>query len=155
MIVKPNVNDAPLIRDLIDPFVKKELMLPKSLYSVYSSIRDFWVIRDEEDVKRINGCCALQVSWENLAEIRTLAVRDELQGNGMGRLLVEKCIAEAPDLGIKKIFTLTYVPDFFKAIGFSLIDKNELPSKIWADCIKCQYFPNCRETALIYELPDN
>lgn len=88
----------------------------------------------------------------DLAEIRTLAVKKEHQSGGIGRELVEACISEAADLHLKTLFTLTYVPDFFKKMGFHEIDKTTLPNKIWADCIHCQYFPDCRETALIYQI---
>ena len=66
--------------------------------------------------------------------------------------MVRACIREAAQLNLKTLFTLTYVPDFFKKMGFHEIDKSTLPNKIWADCIHCQYFPDCRETALIYRI---
>jgi amino-acid N-acetyltransferase len=152
MIRKLLVNEVSEIKSLIDPFVKQGLMLPKSLHSLYTGIRDFWVMADDGDPREIIGCCALQVSWMDLAEIRTLAVKKEYQGAGIGREMVKACIHEAADLRLKTLFTLTYVPDFFKKMGFHEIDKTTLPNKIWADCIHCQYFPDCRETALIYQI---
>jgi len=152
MIRKPSIAEATEIKSLIEPFVKEGLILPRSLHSVYTTIRDFWVNTVEEEPSIINGCCALHISWADLAEIRTLAVRREYQGRGDGVALVEACLKEARDLGLKKVFTLTYVPDFFKKNGFYEVDKAKLPNKIWADCIHCQYFPDCREIALIYEL---
>ncbi|HQG32997.1 MAG TPA: N-acetyltransferase, partial [Deltaproteobacteria bacterium] len=112
--------------------------------------RDFWVMTDESDPQEIVGCCALHLSWIDLAEIRTLAVKKEYQGKGVGHALVEACIREACDLGLKTLLTLTYVPDFFRKAGFLEVDKSTLPNKIWSDCIHCQYFPDCRETALVY-----
>lgn len=150
MIRKLLVNEVPEIKKLIDPFVKEGLMLPKSLYSLCTSVRDFWIMTSESDPQEIIGCCALQVSWMDLAEIRTLAVKKEYQGAGIGRSLVEVCIEEARDLNLKTLFTLTYVPDFFKKTGFLEVDKSTLPNKIWGDCIHCQYFPDCRESALVY-----
>ncbi len=152
MIRKPAIAEATEIRNLIDPFVKEGLILPRSLHSVYTSIRDFWVFTSEEDTTLIKGCCALHISWADLAEIRTLAVCRECQGRGDGADLVDACLQEARDLGLKKVFTLTYVPDFFKKLGFIEVDKAKLPNKIWADCIHCQYFPDCREIALINDL---
>ncbi|MCK9263717.1 MAG: N-acetyltransferase [Desulfomonilia bacterium] len=153
MIRKLLVNEVSEIKNLIDPYVKQGLMLPKSLHSLFTGIRDFWVTtEDGPDRQSIIGCCALQVSWMDLAEIRTLAVKQEYQGAGIGREMVKACIREAEELRLKTVFTLTYVPDFFKKMGFHEIDKATLPNKIWADCIHCQYFPDCRETALIYRI---
>ncbi|MDT8273460.1 MAG: GNAT family N-acetyltransferase, partial [Desulfomonilia bacterium] len=92
------------------------------------------------------------VSWSDLAEIRTLAVKKEHHGEGIGESLVRACIDEARHLGLKQVFTLTYVPDYFSKMGFHEVDKSTLPNKIWADCIHCQYFPDCREDALMIEL---
>jgi amino-acid N-acetyltransferase len=152
MIRKPSIAEATEIKGLIDPFVKEGIILPRSLHSVYTTIRDFWVDVSDEDNTRITGCCALHISWADLAEIRSLAVKKEFQGKGDGAALVEACLQEARDLGLKKVFTLTYLPEFFKKIGFCEVDKAKLPNKIWADCIHCQYFPDCKEIALIYEL---
>lgn len=150
MIRKLLVNEVAEVKKLIDPFVKEGLMLPKSLHSLCQSVRDFWVMTADDDHNDIIGCCALQVSWLDTAEIRTLAVRTEHQGKGIGKTLVEACIQEASGLGIRSLFTLTYVPGFFKGIGFKEVEKTSLPNKIWSDCIHCQYFPDCREVALTY-----
>lgn len=152
MIRKPFISEADQIKSLIDPFVREGLILPRSLHSVYTTIRDFWVDISEENPVQIKGCCALHISWTDLAEIRTLAVRKDFQGRGDGSALVGACLEEARKLGVKRVFTLTYVPGFFNKIGFLEVDKATLPNKIWADCIHCQYFPDCREVALIYDL---
>ena len=152
MIRKALVNEVPEIKKLIEPFVKDGLMLPRSLHSIYTCVRDYWIFSDEKDQTLVNGCCALQVCWVDIAEIRTLAVKKECQGTGAGYALVKACISEATNLGLKKLFTLTYVPEFFKKLGFIEVDKATLPNKIWADCIHCPYFPDCRETALMYEI---
>jgi amino-acid N-acetyltransferase len=151
MIRKAIVTDVPEIKRLIEPFVKKGLMLPKSLHSLYTSIRDFWVMYDDER-QSIIGCCALQISWEDMGEIRTLAVLESHQGRGYGLVLVETCILEAKDLGLKSLFTLTYAPDFFRKTGFIEVEKANLPNKIWADCIHCPHFPECDETALLLKI---
>lgn len=152
MIRKPLIAEADQIKNLIDPFVREGLILPRSLHSVYTTIRDFWVDVSRDDPEVIRGCSALHISWSDLAEIRTLAVRKEFQGKGDGAALVDACLTEARDLGVRRVFTLTYVPGFFKKMGFTEVDKATLPNKIWADCIHCQYFPDCREIALIYDL---
>jgi amino-acid N-acetyltransferase len=152
MIRKPSIAEADQIKNLIEPFVREGLILPRSLHSLYTTIRDFWVKAGGGDPDRITGCCALHISWTDLAEIRTLAVGKEFQRRGDGAALVEACIQEARSLGVRRVFTLTYAPEFFKRMGFAEVDKAELPNKIWADCIHCQYFPDCREIALICDL---
>jgi amino-acid N-acetyltransferase len=148
IIRKAVVSDVPEIRKLIEPFVKDRLILPKSLHSLYSSLRDFWILTD--DAGTLIGCSAVQVSWDEVGEIRTLAVRKDMQGRGYGLELVKRCLNEARELGLKKIFTLTYKEGFFKKAGFKNIDKSRLPNKIWADCIHCPHFPDCDETAMMY-----
>ncbi|HEY9162087.1 MAG TPA: N-acetyltransferase [Desulfomonilia bacterium] len=150
IIRKAVVSDVPEIRKLIEPFVKDRLILPKSLHSLYSSLRDFWILTD--DAGMLIGCSAVQVSWDEVGEIRTLAVRKDMQGRGYGLELVKRCLNEARDLGLKKIFTLTYKEGFFKKAGFKNIDKSRLPNKIWADCIHCPHFPDCDETAMMYTI---
>jgi amino-acid N-acetyltransferase len=94
----------------------------------------------------------LGICWKDLAEIESLAVSEALQGKGLGRKLVEACLHEARGLGLDKVFTLTYVPEFFVKLGFYEVDKSCLPHKIWADCLKCPKFPDCDETALMLQL---
>jgi amino-acid N-acetyltransferase len=154
MIRKLLVNEVTVVKNLIDPYVKEGLILPKSLHSLCQSVRDFCVMTADEDPADIIGCCALHVSWLDTAEIRTLAVRKDHQGKGIGRTLVQACMHEATMLGITSLFTLTYVPGFFKGLGFEEVEKNTLPNKIWSDCINCQYFPDCREVALTYRIED-
>lgn len=149
-IRKAVVRDVPEIKKLIEPFVKEELILPKSLHSLYSSVRDFWIMKD--DSSNIIACSALQVSWEDTGEIRTLVVRKDMQGRGYGLKILNSCINEAKGLGLTKLFTLTFKENFFKKAGFKHIDKSKLPNKIWADCIHCPHFPDCDETAMIYKI---
>jgi len=152
MIRKPLVAEVSEIKSLIEPFVKEGMILPRSLHSIYTTIRDFWVDSRDADSSLITGCSALHIVWEDLAEIRTLAVRKEFQKSGVGASLVDACLKDARDLGVKKVFTLTYIPEFFQKAGFQEVDKAKLPNKIWGDCIHCQYFPDCREIALTYDL---
>jgi amino-acid N-acetyltransferase len=122
------------------------LLLPRSLSDLYSHTRDFVVLLDADAC--VVGCCALSIVWEDLAEIRSLFVRDDLRIQGQGRALVEACLDSARDLRIRKVFTLTYQTAFFAKLGFSEVGKDLLPQKIWADCIHCPKFPDCDETAM-------
>lgn len=150
-IRKATVSDIKLIHKLINEFAKKGEMLPRSLNELYENIRDFLIAEDNNEIK---GVCALHILWEDLAEIRSLAVKKELQKKGIGSLLVKKCLKEAKKLGVNKVFVLTYIPEFFKKTGFRELDKSKLPQKIWGDCIRCPKFPECDEVALIYEFKE-
>jgi len=124
-------------------------MLARSLNELYENIRDFWVV---EDRRKIIGCAAMHISWEDLAEIKSLAVAKNKQGNGIGSELVLSCLKEARELGARKVFVLTYKPEFFKKFGFKKIKHSSLPHKIWMECIRCCKFPNCQEIALLKSL---
>ena len=148
MNIRPaRVGDVPSIQELIRTFADRKLMIRRSPGELYESIREFFVAVDEDG--RVIGCAALHVFWEDLAELKCLAVSEEAQGRGVGRKLVEACWASAADLEIKSVFTLTYVASFFERCGFHQIEKAELPHKIWNECVRCPLFPNCTEIALI------
>lgn len=149
MIRKAKITDIKQIHKFVNEFAKKEEMLPRALNELYEGIRDFFVYEEDGIIK---GVCALRILWEDLAEIRSLAVREEYQRLGIGKSLVKRCLKDAKDLGIKKVFALTYQPEFFKKIGFTEIDKAKLPHKIWGDCLKCPKFPECDEHAVIIYL---
>ena len=145
-IRKAGTRDVREIHRLVNSFAKREQMLPRSLNEIYETLRDHIVCEDNGEV---TGVCALHILWEDLAEIRSLAVKADAQRQGTGRKLVKSCISEAKRLGIERIFVLTYNPDFFRSLGFVDIDKSELPQKIWGDCLRCHKFPECDEFALI------
>lgn len=149
MIRKARTNDALAIYTLINDYAKEGVLLPRSLNAIYENIRDFWVYEDDG---KIVGCCALHVVWEDLAEIKSLAVKKEHTKKGIGFQLVEKCLQEAKELGIKKVFALTYAAGFFEKFGFSVVDKSTLPHKVWGECINCIKFPSCDEIAVILDL---
>lgn len=140
------ISDLKYVQKLINDYAKKEEMLPRSLNELYETVRDFFV---SEARGTIYGVCALHIMWEDLAEIRSLAVDKRYQKKGIGKKLVHQCIKEAHALGIKKVFALTYHPEFFKKLGFIDIDKASLPQKIWGDCLRCPRFPDCNEHAVI------
>jgi amino-acid N-acetyltransferase len=146
MIRKARIEDIKQIQNLINSFAKKDLMLPRSLNELYENLRDFWVAVENN---KIVACCALHVSWEDLAEIKSLAVQKNRQKKGIGKELILAALSEAEELGAKRIFVLTYQPEYFKGFGFKRVKNSCLPHKIWAECINCCKFPNCQEVALL------
>ena len=152
MLRKARIDDVKNIHRMINLSARKGEMLPRSLMDIYNSLRDFFVYYDE-DKSLVTGICAMNIIWENLAEIRSLYVDENHREKGIGRKLVEACISEAITLGLFKIFTLTYKKDFFVQLGFKEIDRNLLPEKIWSDCFRCSKYPDyCDEVAMIVEL---
>lgn len=150
VVRKAVIADALAIFELVNSYAAQGQMLPKSKNQVYQNIRDFVVLVDEDE--QLLGCGALHVLWEDLAEVRSLAVREERQGNGLGRLILSALLDDARQLGLPIVFALTYQEEFFVSMGFRVIDKDELPRKIWVDCIDCIKFPHCDETAVIMAL---
>ena len=151
MIRKAVLDDVKSIHALLQFYNIKGELLARPLSKLYDHLRDFWIFEDPQTHKVV-GCCALQFCWENLAEIRSLAVDPEFTGRGIGRILTERTIQEAVYFKITDLFTLTYRPTFFEPFGFSVIDKNLLPIKVWSDCIGCVSFPNCNEIAMLKKL---
>ena len=149
MIRKATVNDVKQIQKLIRFYAARDKMLPRSLNELYENIRDFFVCAEG---KKVHGCCALHVDWENLAEIKSLAVSPARTGRDVGTKLIRSCLNDAKALKVKKVFALTYVPDFFERHGFQRISKRRLPHKIWTECIRCIHFPRCKEVAVMREL---
>jgi len=151
MIRKADIQHVKSIHLLLDYYSKKGELIARPLSELYDHIRDFFVFVNEEN-NSVEGCCALQFCWEDLAEIRSLAVVENHQKKKIGSRLVEAALNEAKQFKIKDVFTLTYRPDFFSRFEFEVIDRSELPLKIWADCILCVKFPDCDETAMMKRL---
>ena len=149
MIRKAKVQDANKIFHILQEFALKGILLPRSLNSIYEHIRDFWVYEENEN---IIGVCSLHIFWEDLAEIKSLAVIEGYQNKGIGKDLVNSCLKEAQNLGIKKVFALTYVPEFFEKLGFKITDKSQFPQKVWTECIHCVKFNDCHEIPVLIEL---
>lgn len=143
------VADVPAIQRLINAYAAEGVMLPRSLNSIYGQVRDHLVAVDDTEIV---GCVALSIVWEDLAEVRSLAVAKTAQHRGVGTELVERCVREARALGIRRVFALTFVPDFFRRHGFRVVEKSELPHKIWKECVECIHFPDCDEVALVRDL---
>jgi amino-acid N-acetyltransferase len=149
MIRKAKLQDIRKIQRLVNFYAQKNEMLPLSLSELYDNIRDFYVY-DEKG--KILGCGALHISWDSLGEIRSLVVQKSKQKMGIGKKIVNMCLNEARELGLRRVFVLTYKPEYFRQFGFKDIDKYQLPHKVWRECIKCVHFPDCDEDALIKNL---
>jgi amino-acid N-acetyltransferase len=149
---KARVQDVRGIHGLLMESSQLGELLPRSFSELYTHLRDFYVLAADQGEGPIVGCCALTISWEDLAEVRSLMVAPELRGQGWGRRLVEACLSECVTLGIYKSFVLTYQVAFFTRMGFHEVAKDVLPHKIWADCLKCMKFPECDEIAMLMEM---
>ena len=148
-VEKARISDVTQMHKLVNYFADRGEMLARSLSEMYENIRDYFVVRQDE---RVIACAALHVDWLDLAEIKSLAVAEDSQKQRVGARLVEACLREAKELGIPTVFCLTYQPAFFEKLGFSQIDKMEMPRKVWTECYRCPKFPNCDEVALICHL---
>ena len=143
------VTDVTAIHELVNGFARKGEMLPRTMAEIYEALRDYSVVRDGGEMI---ACGALHVMWEDLAEVRSLAVREDRQGQGLGATLVRACIEEAKELGLKTVFALTYRPAFFEKLSFVQADVMTLPRKVWNECYRCPKFPTCNEIAVVLEL---
>ena len=148
VVRKARAADVPAIQGLVAHFALRGELLPRTLNELYERLRDFFVC---EVSGEIAGICALSIYWEDLAEVRSLAVQEAQGGKGLGTALVNACLEEAASLGVHRVFALTYRPAFFEKLGFRVIDRRELPQKIWKDCLKCAKVACCDEVALIRE----
>jgi amino-acid N-acetyltransferase len=151
MLRKAKVSDVRMIHQMINQSASTGEMLSRSLMDLYASLRDFFVYLDDEG--SLVGFCAMHIFWENLAEIRSLFVREEGRRLGIGRKLVEACVSEAITLDLLRIFALTYQTEFFASLGFVVTDTSNLPEKVWSDCFKGPKYPDyCDEVAMVIEL---
>ena len=148
-IRKANIHDVDEIYNLIKHFSERGLLLLRTMSNIYDNLRDFNIIQCDN---KIVGIAAMHVCWEDLGEIRSICVYEDYFFKGFGSLLVEECIKDAKELKLKKIFVLTYQIEFFKKLGFYILNKKNLPHKVWAECVNCPKFPNCDETAMMIEL---
>jgi len=149
-VEKAKISDAQQMYELVNRLADKGEMLPRALSEIYENLRDYYVIRDSNS--RVLACVALHICWVDLAEIRSLAVCEDMQDQGLGSFLIKACLKEAGELGIPTIFCLTYKPAFFEKHDFRQVDKMELPRKVWSECFHCPKFPDCDEVALIRQI---
>ena len=144
------IRDVEMIHSLISSYAELDKMLFRSLSDIYENLQVFKVAEVNSVVV---GCCALQVIWSDLAEIKSLTVEKGHFDKGIGSVLVEACLEKANEMCLEKIFTLTLEPEFFEKLGFERVPKEALPMKVWSDCAKCPKQDHCDEIALVYELP--
>lgn len=142
---KANLEDIETIYKLVNDYADNGLMLNRARSQLYENVRDFIVAEEEGEIL---GAGALHVMWVDLAEVRTLAVHPAHVKKGIGKKIVERLLQEGVELGIKKAFTLTYQPEFFRSCGFVEEGKEAMPQKVWTDCINCPKFPNCDEICM-------
>jgi len=142
------VEDVDAMRVLIDRYAAEDRMLSRSRDFLIEHLRDF-VVADDDGFA---GCCALAVLTPELAEIRSLAVRPEAGGRGVGKALVDTCVDEARRLGLKRVFALTLLPDFFERCGFTLTSLGRLPEKSASECPVCPKRFACDEQAMLVHL---
>ncbi|MGC8737260.1 MAG: N-acetyltransferase [Candidatus Hydrogenedens sp.] len=151
-IRKPKLSEVIQLKTLIDNAVSKDLVLPRTLEELYENVRDFYVYADENGLA---GCVSLHIDMEDLAEVRTLIVRDDLQRKGIGRMLLHAVLNEARELGIPRVYVLTRCPEFFEKQGFKKTLLEQLPYKIRKDCVRCpKYGISCDEVPMILHLND-
>jgi amino-acid N-acetyltransferase len=145
LLRKPTVHDVPDMARIINDYAARGKMLPRSYHRLYADLRDFTVATLDG---RVIGCGGLHVTWEDLAEVRSLAIDSGFVRQGIGRLLVERLMDEARELGLPRVFALTYQQAFFERMGFTVISRDSLPHKIWGECLDCPKFQNCDEIAM-------
>ena len=148
-IRKPKLTEIADIKRLLDGAAEEGSVLRRPLMELYENVRDFYTYVDEQGV---GGCCALHIDMVDLAEIRSLVVRPDLRGRGIGLALLTACLEEARGLSIARIYCLTRNPDFFLAHGFSVVEMQSLPHKVFNDCVRCSLFPDCDEIAMTCNL---
>jgi len=140
--------DVEDIYNLIAGYAAQGLMLPKPHNVLYENIREF-VVAVEVETEKIVGTGALHLTWNELAEVRSMAVHPDYKRQGIGAEIVKRLLLLGEEVGVKKFFTLTYSPEFFELLGFRVTTRESLPHKIWKECIDCPKFANCDEIAMI------
>lgn len=143
---KPTFEDIEAIFSLVNSYAEKGVMLARSRNALYETIRDMLVAEENGEIIGVGG---LHFMWDKMAEVRTMAVHPDYLKKGIGREIVNRLVEDGIDYGVQQIFTLTYQPEFFSKLGFSELNKDKLPHKVWKECINCPKFPNCDEIAMI------
>jgi len=149
-IRKAKISEMTIIRDYLEDNTQHGI-IPRTLSYLYSHVHDYWVaITPIWQV--ILGVASLHVCWDEVAELRSLVVKEGYQKEGIGTKLVSSCLNSAKELGLKRVFLLCLIPEYFKKFGFKEVSREELPPVAWADCVNCVKFPDCDEIPMILEL---
>ena len=149
LVEKATIADVEAIHAVVTYFADRDEMLHRPVNEIYENLRDFWVARADGDFL---GGAALHLMGPDLAEIKSLAVRDGVQLKGVGTALVQACLDEARRIGLPRVFALTYKPGFFEKQGFQIADVMQFPRKVWSECYRCPKFPSCSEIAVAIDL---
>jgi amino-acid N-acetyltransferase len=144
--------DAEAVCSVVNYYAERGLMLHRSMESIYNSLREFQVACDDDG--QIVGCVAVDIFWSDLAEVKSLAVLPGLVGQGIGGQLLAAAVEDARLMGVKRLFTLTYEQRFFQRQGFEVIDRHDLPEKVWRECLACPKSNACDEIAMLLTLKD-
>ena len=150
VIRKATAEDIDQIFTLVNSNANQGLMLSRSKYRICSVLANFLVATNPTG--ELIGCGSLIPLWVDLAEIVSLAVKADVRGKGVGRMLVQSLIEESRQLKIYTIMALTYQVEFFSKLGFSVANKDEFPRKVWRECLECPKLEQCDETAMKLEL---
>ncbi len=143
------IADVPTIHHLLEIYAAKGNLLPRTMSELYRHLRDFFVI---EIAGKVVAIGALEIFTEDLGEVRSLVVDEGHERQGLGRLMVQRIVAEARNIGLRRVMALTYVPEFFHRLGFKTVSMGSLPEKVWSVCVKCYKYNNCDEVAVLLEL---
>ena len=150
VIAPARLEDVPGMHALIKKFADRNEMLHRALSELYENLRDYYVARVGD---RVVGCAAVHTVWEDLAELKGMAVDEDCQGLGIGQKLAEACLRDAAEYGVRRVFTLTLRPGFFEKVGFATTDIAGLPRKVWGECYRCpKYQTSCDEIAMTLDL---
>jgi amino-acid N-acetyltransferase len=145
-IRKARMSDIPALLDLINGYASRGVMLPRTELEISESIRDFSLVLADG---QLAGCGALHFYSPTVGEVRSLAVAERVKTRGVGRRLIETLVDEAAGYSLDAVFAFTYVPDFFRKVGFEEVERGVLPLKAWKDCLRCPKFQSCDEIAVI------
>ena len=140
------ISDVVSIHELVNFYAERDRMLYRSMADIYENMQKFIVAEHEG---KVAGCCALEIIWSDLAEIKSLAVRENLKNMGIGRQIVAAAVKKASEIGVMRVFALTLEPNFFVKQGFDIVEKDTLPMKVWSDCARCPKQQNCDEIAVL------
>lgn len=146
---RATLKDIPAMLRLINSYAAEHIMLPRTEFEMAENIRDFVVVYSETGLA---GCGALHFYSPVSAEVRSLAVDPARKTGGIGRAIVESLEREARENDLESVFAFTYVPGFFRKLGFAEVGRDELPLKAWKDCLKCPKFQCCDEIAMLKTL---